>query len=119
MTQAAQVALQILATSILLSNPLLIHPCEQGGECGKAAMEVWSLLRSVVPLPVLPSLRGKHLTAAHHPAIPPGMCSGVSYELTHPVFLSTDGKLFHVFGIFSSAVVNSCKLMLSISLSHT
>lgn len=75
-----------------------------------------------MPLPVLPSLRGKRLTAAHHPAIPPGMCSVVSYELTHPVFLSTDGKLTLIFllvGIFSSAVVDSCKLMLSISLSHT
>lgn len=61
------------------------------------------------------------LSAAHHSALPPGMCSVVSYELTRPVFLSTDGKLsinFYVFGIFSLAVVDSCKLMLIIPLSH-
>lgn len=71
-----------------------------------------------MPLPVLPSLRGKRgsvqlTTQPFH--------SLVSYELTHPVFLSTDGNLtinFYVVDIFSLAVVDSCKLMLSISLSH-
>lgn len=42
--------LQVLAASILLSNPLLIHPYEQWGEWGKAARGVWSLLGSVVLL---------------------------------------------------------------------
>lgn len=74
-----------------------------------------------MPLLVLPSLHGKRVPLQLTPQPFHPVCSAVSCELTHPAFLSTDGKLsinFHVVGIFSRAVVDSCKLLLSISFSH-
>lgn len=66
-TQAAQAALQFWLHPFSCLIPP-IHPYEQCGEWGKAAGEVWSQLRSVVPLSVLPSLHGKRGSLSSPPS---------------------------------------------------